>query len=120
MTTVADIKQQTAELLKLVEVGQGIPAEYSAAIDDAYNEVYAELQNDDLAAWDSAGPLPDEVTLFVVGLMAKQKMSTVGTSQATKGEILAITGLDGSTALWGIRRAIVEDWEDLEPTLDYL
>ncbi len=120
MTTKAEAKQQAAELLSLVAVGQGVPAEYDSVLDDAWDEVNAMEQVNEIATWDSAGPIPDEVTLYFVGLMAKQKMSIVKTSQATKNEILSITGLFGELAEWGIRRMIVEDYEDLEESTSYL
>ena len=120
MTTKANVKQQAGELLKLVAVGQGIPAEYDSVLDDAWDEVTARLQVLELAAWDTAGPIPDEVTPYFAGLMGLHKMNQVGTSLATKQEIISIVGADGSIGEWAIRASIVEDYEDLEDTLDYL
>jgi hypothetical protein len=70
MATAAQIRTKALKKLGVLAIGQTASAEISADLDEAYEEVYAQLDARNLAEWDSDEEIPDEYVNPVVALVA--------------------------------------------------
>lgn len=119
MATKAQCQQATAELLRLVPVGQAVQSNYDSVLDSAYDEVYDQLEDLGLATWADTDSMPDRVTRHFVELMAFNKMALVGTSLPLRESILMRVGDDGKKAIDAIRSKITPSYESLDEPTDY-
>ena len=76
MATLAKIRENAAETLKLKGEGVSLASYHSADMTEAYTEVYAELQGLDLTSWGSTDDVPDKFSWSVSALMAARRVST--------------------------------------------
>lgn len=76
MATAAEIRNKAAKKCGLVGTGQTLQSNISADFDDAYTEVYAELQVKGLATWGAAEEVPsylvEPVVAWVAGVRAAE------------------------------------------------
>lgn len=99
MTTKAEAVQLTAELMKLVPVGQALQSQDDARIQNAYDWVYSTLENKGLAMWASDGSMPTEVTPYFTSFMAFYALNYFGVSQETYQKIILLSGADGANSI---------------------
>lgn len=82
MATIAEVRDRAANDLGLLRLGQTLQAQDSTRITSAYNEVYAILKKDGLAAWTSTGDIPSEFVPYVVSLVVDNCINTYGVSDS--------------------------------------
>ena len=70
MATAQQIRETAAENLGILGEGETLPSYETADLDQAYIEVYSELEAFDLAAWDFADDVPDRYSSSVSALVA--------------------------------------------------
>ena len=73
MATLAHVRQNAAENLGILGEGETLPSYESNDMAEAYNEVYAELQADELTTWSSTANVPDQYAWSVAMLMAQAR-----------------------------------------------
>jgi len=73
MATAQQIRQTAAENLGILGEGETMPSYETADLNQAYVEVYAELEALDLAAWDYANNVPDRFAHSVSMLVAESR-----------------------------------------------
>jgi hypothetical protein len=74
MATAAEIRNKAAKKLGLFGTGQTLRSEIAANLDQAYAEVYAELELQSLATWSFSGDVPDALVRSVVSLVAGSRV----------------------------------------------
>lgn len=80
MATVAQVRDRAANDLGILRLNQSLQAQDDTRITSAYNEVYADLQNEGLATWTSTGSIPAECVQHVAALVADNCLNTYGVS----------------------------------------
>ena len=73
MATLAQVRESAAENLGIVGEGETLPSYESADMTQAYAEVYAELQADELITWSSTANVPDQYAWSIAMLMAERR-----------------------------------------------
>jgi hypothetical protein len=73
MATAQQIREQAATKLQILGEGETLESYEVADLNQAYTEVYAELQAINLAAWDEASDVPDQYANYVASLVADQR-----------------------------------------------
>ena len=74
MATSTAIVEKAANRLGIVSEGQTLRAEYDSDLTNAYNEVWAELDEMDLLTWDSDEDIPDAFVWSVVTMVAHSRL----------------------------------------------
>ncbi len=69
-STKADIRQQVAERLRIVPVGQTVQSQDQAKLDLHYDQIYAELKGVGVATWSATGSVPTELQGHMANLVA--------------------------------------------------
>lgn len=118
MASKTEAKQLAGELLRIVPVGQALQSQHDVKMGEAYDEVWARLENLGLPVWEKTDDMPDEITPHFVGLMALNKMNLYGISDSLALRILSQTGQDGNLALMEIKALMSEPFTTNEAT-DY-
>lgn len=75
MATAAQIRDKAARKLGLYGTGQTLRAAHAADLDEAYAEIYAELELIDLVTWAFDEDVPDALTRVVVDLVAGSRVN---------------------------------------------
>jgi len=78
--TKAELRDRVANDLGILRLNQSLDAQDQTRIEDAYDEVYAELKTEGIAAWPKAGSVPDEFVPYMVALVADNCLATYKTS----------------------------------------
>ena len=73
MATTQQIRDTAAEMLGIVGEGETLPSYETADLDQAYLEVFAELQGLDLAAWSLVDDIPNRFAKPVSMLVAESR-----------------------------------------------
>lgn len=73
MATAQQIRETAAENLGILGEGETLPSYETADLNQAYTEVYAELQALDLAAWAYTSNVPDQYAKHVAMLVAESR-----------------------------------------------
>lgn len=73
MATKQQIRETAAENLGILGEGEVLPSYESADLDQAYAEVFAELQIRNLTTWSSTGNIPDQYARHVAMLVAEAR-----------------------------------------------
>lgn len=115
--TIAELRNRA--LQKLGRLGRSQTATGALADDmnDAYNEVYAELKNKGLVAWAEAGPVPNEYVPHVVNLMCI--LRSEGISNERYQRLALEAGPIGDTARLRISSLINGEWTNPLEYTDY-
>jgi len=82
MATVSALVDRAANDLGLLRLGQTLQPQDSTRITSAYNEVYAQLLEDGLAAWTSTGDIPAKMVPYVTALVVDNCINTYGVSDS--------------------------------------
>ena len=78
MTTATKLREQVAYRLGILGEGESLRAYQTADLDEAYAEVYAQLDVRDMATWDTDEEVPDEYAPHVVSLVAASRADAYG------------------------------------------
>ena len=89
MATAAKIREMAATRLGILGEGETLPSYESADLDQAYAEVYAELEIRDMATWDSDEDIPDAFAHYVTTLVAAARVDDYGISNDRYQRIMA-------------------------------
>ena len=73
MATTAEIRDTAAENLGILGEGETLPSYETNDLDQAYTEVYAELQALDLATWSETAEVPDQYARHIAMLVAESR-----------------------------------------------
>jgi len=123
MATKAEVRNRAASDLGLRRLGQALQDQNKVRIEEAYDEVYADLKVEGLATWTSTGAIPAEVVPHVVALVADNCLGTYGVSIDRYNRIKAvagdISGPPGWRAKKEIRRIVGEEYDTSEEATDY-
>ncbi len=98
--TRAEIANRVLRRCGVLAFGQAVDSNRTNAALQAYDEVYAYLDNLDIVDWGSTASVPDEYVFFVVALASKSLGSDLGMPAARKADI----NNDARTAELDIRR----------------
>lgn len=115
--TTAEIRNRALQKLGRLARSQTATGALADDMDDAYNEVYAELKNKGITAWGSAGPVPDEYVPHVVNLMCL--LRSEGISNERYQRLALEAGPLGDTARLRISGLISGEWENPLEYTDY-
>lgn len=113
MATKAELRDQVLEYIGKKRIGQSVTNELQVDIEQAIDEVYADLQSDKLATWSSTGAIPNDVLPHVKALVAFRRSS--GLSMERKQVIMN----DANIAKREIRRIIAPNHEPIEEPTDF-
>ena len=114
-STKANVRDRAANDLGILQLGQSLQSQDSTRIEQAYDEVYAELKKDGYATWAATGSVPDELTQHVVALVAFNCVGAYGVSPARYQRIVGAAAL----AKPEIRKLTTPDFESLLQPVDY-
>lgn len=114
MATKTDIRNKALKRLGVIGATQSATAEQAADLEAAYDEVYAELEAQDLAVWDDA-TIPDEFVAPVVALVALARADEYGISNERYQRIAA----DAATAHKRIIAAYQGEYTSAHKVTDY-
>lgn len=78
--TVEEIRDRAANELGILPLGQPLADQDDTNITQAYNEVYAYLKKRGLATWGSTADVPDDVSPYVVAMVAWSRVNGYGVS----------------------------------------
>jgi len=115
MATVAQVKRQSLELLGRLRLGQSFQTQDDTAMQESYDEVYANLKELGLATWASTAAIPAKVVPYVVALTAFNRIDTYGVSDSRYKRIAA----KAVSAPSAIRMLTTPPFESLEEPVDY-
>ena len=74
MATAAQIREKAAEILGILGEGETLPSYETDDLDDAYSEVYQELQAHGLTTWSQTGKIPDRLARHIAILVAANRV----------------------------------------------
>ncbi len=106
MATKAEIRDKAGAKLGKKKLGQALQSAVSDDLDDAYDEVYARLRDEDLVSWHSTAEVPDELVSPVVDLVSFARIDEYG----VKGERAQRIMIAASQAEIRIRRSLQDDY----------
>lgn len=119
MSTKAQVRQQVGEDLGLVPIGQDLESQDQARIDTAYTQTYERLKEEGLAAWASAGPIPDRLVPYLCLLMEQRLLVSYSVPESRFIRINTEAGPDGETAMKKLARLIIQEDNSLDGPADY-
>ena len=117
--TKSEAQQRAFEILTGHPIGQGLDSEDDTRMSEAYDEVYARLQVEKLAIWDSSGAMPPEVETSFLYLMCDLKKDMYSISNERYQRITLVAGKDGEDAIRNIRKMVEPSYENLDPITDF-
>lgn len=88
MATKTDIRNKALKRLGILGATQTATAEQAVDLEAAYDEVYAELEANDLAVWDDE-TIPNEFVAPVVALVAQARLDEYSVSTERYQRIVA-------------------------------
>ena len=119
MASQAEAKQAAGIILGITVIGQALQSQHTVQMGEAYDEVYAELENIGLALWAKADEMPDEITPHFTALMAWNKRTTYGISEARYQRLLLQVGDEGKKAISRIRMLLSQAYSNADEATDY-
>ena len=119
MATKAEVRQRVGEDLGLVPTGQALEAQDQNRIDATYTEMYELAKEKGLAAWPSAGPIPDKCVPSFCLLMCSRLLTSYSVPESRYVRIISEAGADGGIALQKLGAAVVPEYESHSDPADY-
>lgn len=116
--TANDIRDRAASVAGLLRPGQSLQSQDATRIEQAYAEVYADLEVDQLASFLSTS-VPDEVAPHVVMMVAHNFAEEYGISDARYQRILTHCGRDNDLVKREIRKVINPWYASQDGVSDY-
>lgn len=87
MATTTEMRQKAAERLYIIGRGQTVKSQDSNDLDDAYAEVYAQLDVKGLTTWSSTDDIPEEYVNDIVAMMCRRRLDTYAIPEPRRSEI---------------------------------
>ncbi len=115
----ANVVNRAANDLGLLRLGQSLQSQDQTRIEEAYNEVYAQLKEEGLANWASTDNVPNEILPYVACLMADNCLSTYAVSDSRYQRIKVEAGPEGEAAKRAIRKYVTPEYESTDEPTDY-
>ncbi len=106
MATAAQIRDKAGFKLGVKDLGQALENSVSSDLEDAYQEVYSRLRDEDLVSWSLISEVPNELVSPVVDLVAFARADEYGVS----GERYQRIAIAASQAEIRIRRSLQDDY----------
>lgn len=119
MATKAEVRQRVGEDLGLVAVGQNLEAQDQNRIDATYTEMYERAKEKGLAAWPSAGPVPDKCAPSFCLLMASRLLTSYSVPESRYIRISTEAGIDGELAFQKLGAVVAPEYESHNDPADY-
>ncbi len=119
MASKAEIRQRVGEDLGLVPIGQALESQDQSRIDATYDELYARLEEEGLAAWASDGDVPARLVPYVCLLMSEKLLTSYSVPESRNVRIKTDAGADGMVAFAKLSRLIIQNYASLEDNADY-
>ena len=117
MPTKAELRDQVLEYLGKKPIGQTATYAQQTDIEQAIDEVYADLQADKLLTFPTTGDVPDDVTPYIKALVAQRRSS--GLSEERYQRVMLDAGPNGATAKREIRRIIAPNHDPIDEPTDF-
>lgn len=117
--TKAEIRDRAAYELGILPVGQSLEDQHKTLIEQFYDEVYAGLEDEGIAAWASANTVPDAYGYYMVMLVAHRGIGAFGVSGERANRIMLAAGPDGNLAKREIRKVLRPKFEAAELPQDF-
>lgn len=117
MATKAELRDQVLEYLGKKQIGQSATSAQQTDIEQAIDEVYADLKADRMLSFPSTGDVPNDVLPYIKQLVALRRSS--GLSEERYQRILNDAGDNGWKAKREIRRVIAPFHEPTDEAVDY-
>lgn len=119
MSTKAEVRQQVGEDLGLVPIGQNLESQDQLRIDATYTQVFERLKEKGLAAFPSAGPVPDKLVPYFCLLMEQKLLTSYSVPESRYMRINTEAGPDGSEAMKQIASLVVQEYDSTDGVADY-
>lgn len=119
MATKAEVRQRVGEDLGLVPIAQNLEAQDATRIDACYAEVYARAKEKGLAAWPSAGPIPDKCVPSFCLLMASHLLISYSVPESRYIRISSEAGAEGASAWQRLASVVTQSYESHTDVSDY-
>lgn len=113
--TKEQIKARVASALEIVPLGQSLESQDSTRLDQAYTEIYEELESKELAIWAINDPVPSSIANYVINLIAVNCL--LDYPQSTEKNNLIYT--TGASALSNIRKVVYPTYISTDLPKDY-
>lgn len=117
MPTKAELRDQVLEYLGKKVIGQAATSSQQTDIEQAIDEVYADLQADRLLTFSTTGDIPDNVTPYIKHLVALRRCS--GLSEERYARVMNDAGDQGWKAKREIRRVTSPNHEPIDEATDF-
>tara|TARA_R110000822_G_scaffold77081_4_gene185102 strand:+ start:64 stop:423 length:360 start_codon:yes stop_codon:yes gene_type:complete len=119
MATKTELRNKCAQALGLLPVGQTLASQHQTRIDEAYDEIYAQLKTEGLNVWASDGDCPDSVNPFMANLMALTLTEVYPISEARYVRIVNKVGIDGYRGILMISKYLQPEYEAIDEPKNY-
>lgn len=109
MATKAQLRDKVLRKLKVLAAGQSAPPDDATIVEDAYDELHAQLTEDNVITWGSTDDIPDEAVRSMVKLVSFEVADTFlgARDEARYNRIRAEAyGLDGNSGAFGVLRSL--------------
>ena len=93
--TKSELRDRAAHDLGKIRLDGSLQHQDKVRIEQGYDEVYDELEEEGLATWPIDGPIPNKVVKYVSGLVALNCALTYSLSQERLAAIYEVVGVDG-------------------------
>lgn len=109
-----EIRNRAAWLLGVQAVNVTLNATIATDLDNAYLEMYAELEGDQLTRWASSQSVPNKYVRAMVTLVAWSRIGEYPLDEERYDRLIRAAGPEGQRAKDRIRDANVKTWSDEE------
>lgn len=88
-STKAEIRQQVAERLRIVPIGQTVQDQDKTKLDLHYDQIYEELKNAGFATWSATGSVPTELQGHMANMVSLDATDVYHVSDALYARLTA-------------------------------
>ncbi len=117
MATKAELRDQVLEYLGKKPIGQSATSAQQTDIEQAIDEVCADLKVDNLLTFPTAGDVPNDVLPYIKHLVAYRRSS--GLSEERYARVMNDAGDNGWKAKREIRRVITQNHANRDEPTDF-
>lgn len=117
MPSKSELRDQVLEYLGKKVIGQAASYNQQVDIEQAIDEVYADLRADRLLTFSTTGDIPNDVTPYIKVLVAQKRSS--GLSDERYQRVLLDAGQSGEKAKREIRRVVSPNHDPTDEATDF-
>lgn len=114
-----EIRNRALKRLGVTGWGETSQTAITDDMDDAYDEVYAQLEDAELVTWASTADVPDKMVMPVVDLCALARVMEHPVSDSRYQKLILSAGKDGELAIGKIRARKNEPFQSTEEAVYY-